>query len=112
MNKSNNFVIKRYLCKICNETHDIKLDKNICKGHSRFPFPKVFLHGELKNILTTLYIDQDLRIRGVDVYKLADDDLFSKEQATIITKTLMMEIERLTEENIKLSEENKKLKKK
>ncbi len=104
-----NDVIKRqYYCSICNDIHEIKLNKEIIKEHCRFPFPYIFLHGELKNILTTLYIDTNFEIRGVDVLELADEDLFSKQQAVLITKTLMEEIERLRNENAILSEKLKK----
>lgn len=105
------FVIRHYYCSICNETHEVKLNNSLSKAHSRFPFPYIFLHGDLRNILTTLYIDKNFEIRGADVYKLMDEDLFSKVQAVTITSTLMEEIERLREENIKLTEELKTLKK-
>ena len=106
MSKNKNFVVKQYRCGICNKIHEIKLNKNIIDGKVKFPFPLVFLHGELKNILTTLYIDKDLEIRGADTNELkTEDGLFSKDQVIEITQELMKEIERLTEENLRLSEE-------
>ena len=110
--KNKNFVVKQYKCRVCNEIHEIKLDKNIIEGKVKFPFPLVFLHGELKNILTTLYIDKDLEIRGSDTNELkSEDGLFSKDQVIEITQELMKEIERLTEENLRLYEEMAKVKK-
>ena len=97
-----NFVVRHYHCSICNESHEVKLNKDISKGHSQFPFPYIFLHGELKNILTTLYIDKNFEIRGVNVYTLTNEDLFSKDQAANIINTLMREIETLRVENEKL----------
>ena len=102
MPKINDFVVRNYHCSICNDAHEIKLNKDISKCHSHFPFPYIFLHGDLKNILTTLYIDKNFEIRGVDVYVLTNEDLFSKDQAANIINTLMREIETLRVENEKL----------
>ena len=92
--------------------HQIKLSKNIIKPQSKFPIPHIFLHGDLKNLLTTLYIDKDYQIRGVDVHELCDDDIFSKDQVIELTNTLLREIDRLQKENDKLIEKNHSLKKK
>ena len=40
-----------------------------------------------------------MEIRGVEVRKLKESDLFSKDQVLTITNTLMEEIEQLREEN-------------
>ena len=109
MSEKNGFILKEYRCSICNKIHDVKLNKSITKERSNYPFPYVFLHGELRNILTTLYIDKDYQIRGVDTQKLkSENHLFCKDHVLEITKELMKEIERLTEENLKLREEIKK----
>lgn len=112
MSKNDDFVTKQYHCVICNITHEIQLLKKLTEKRSKFPFSHSFLHGELKNILTTLYLDRHLDIRGVDVQQLRDDDLFSKEQVLSILSTLMEETERLRKENEKLLKELTKLKKK
>ncbi len=105
-------ISRNYKCPYCNAIHEIMLQKSIIKNQSEFPFPYVYLHGELKDILTTLYLDKNLEIRGVETKKLADDDIFSKEQVLLITNTLMLEIERLRDENILLQEKINKLVKK
>jgi hypothetical protein len=107
-----NTLIKEYYCSICDTIHQIKLNKDIIKGKSQFPFPYIFLHGQLKNILTTLYVDKNLEIRGVDVHILTNEDLFSKEQAANIISTLMKEIETLRKENEKLVKEINDMKEK
>jgi len=99
MNSHNDFVIRVYDCRLCKQHHEIKLSNQISKDHEDYPFPYTFLHGDLRNILTTLYIDQNLEIRGVDVRELTDSDLFSKDQVLTIINTLMEEIEQLREEN-------------
>jgi hypothetical protein len=104
-------VIRSYTCNICNEVHKVKLKKSLIKNRSQFPMPYVFLHGTLKNILTTLYLDKNLEIRAVEVQELKDDDIFSKDQVIQITATLMEEIERLRDENSKLAKEINKIKK-
>jgi len=110
MRKNDDFVVKNYYCRICNNTHEIKLRKNLTEKESKFPFSHSFLHGELKNILTILYLDKKLEVRGVDVQQLRDDDIFSKDQVVSISTTLMEEIERLRTENEKLQKELIKLK--
>jgi hypothetical protein len=108
----NSDIVKRdYYCRMCDQTHEIYLSRNIAKTHSKFPVTHIFLHGELKNLLTTLYIDKDLQIRGVDVHELHDGDIFSKEHVTKLISTLMGEIERLQKENNRLIDEIHSLKK-
>ena len=108
-------VIKRYRCSICNASHTIKLNKNITKGRNKFPFPYVILHdsikgGELKEVLTILYIDQNLQIRHQEIQEVMDDSLFSKKQVVTMTRTLFEENERLREDVARLTEELNKLK--
>ena len=110
MSKNENFAIKQYYCRICDDYHEIHLRKALIEKQSKFPFSHSFLHGELKNILTTLYLDKHLEVRGVDVQQLRDDDLFSKEQVISISSTLMEEIERLRTENEKLQKKLTKIK--
>ncbi len=103
MDKENGYLNKNYFCCVCNEEHVIKLSKSLVKNREKFPFSYSFLHGQLKNILTTLYLDKSLEIRAVDVQELSDDDLFSKDQVITITDTLMKEVERLRKENESLN---------
>ena len=103
MSKNTDCVSREYYCRICDQMHQIKISKNIVKSQSKFPFPFIFLHGDLKNLLTTLYIDKEARIRGVDVHELSDDNIFSKDQVIKITTTLLGEIERLQRENARLN---------
>lgn len=110
MEKDN--LVKNYFCRVCNENHKINLSKKLIENKKKFPVPYSFLHGQLKNILTTLYLDKDLEIRGVDVQELADDDLFSKDQVISITDTLMKEVERLRMENERLNNQIQMLYKK
>jgi hypothetical protein len=107
----NEYIKRKYHCRVCDETHDIELNTSLSKNYEKFPFSYSFLHGELRNILTTLYLDKEIQIRGVDVQVLKDDDLFSKDQVVEITETLMKEIERLRRENDNLQIELENLKK-
>lgn len=114
MSENNDYILRSYHCSICNTTHEISLKKKIREKQSKFPFSYFYLHGELKNILTTLYLDKQLEIRGVDVHKLTDDDIFSKDHLLSITSTLVKEIEGLRNENeylqSKLKRKTKKVK--
>lgn len=114
MSENSDYILRSYHCRICNTTHEISLKKKIREKQSKFPFSYFYLHGELKNILTTLYLDKQLEIRGVDVHKLRDDDIFSKDHLLSITSTLVKEIEDLRNENeylrSKLKRKTKKVK--
>ena len=99
---SDEFVKRQYPCKICDKKHEIKLRKSLCLDREVYPFSYTYLHGELKNILTTLYIDKNMEIRSVDVHELTTGNIFSKEQALSIVTKLIEEIERLREENVEL----------
>ncbi len=109
------FILKHYRCKFCNATHEVKINKNMLEGQSKYPFPYVFLHdslldGEVIELLTILYIDSDGKIRGTEIQKLGDNNLFSKEQVFNIVKPLVEEIERLQEDRSDLMQQIEKLK--
>jgi len=113
----NDTIIKRYRCKICNSTHTIKLSTEMLNARTKFPFPYVILHdsihdNEIKELLTILYIDQNLQIRHTEIQEIVDDSLFSKRQVVAITKTLFEENERLRQDVARLTEEINNLKKK
>lgn len=99
-------IVKRvYNCNYCKKTHFVELSEDLAKDQPRYPFPHVFLHsseGELNDILTTLYLDAQLQIRGVEVMKLAESDIFSEALTKKITDKLMEMIVKLEEENVQL----------
>ncbi|MHA1149694.1 MAG: hypothetical protein ACTSR8_15775 [Promethearchaeota archaeon] len=105
-------VKRKYFCKICAKNHEIELNPNLTEERQSFPFPYVFLHGELKDLLTILYLDRDLEIRSAEVQNLSidDDNVFSKDQTICIAENLMKELERLRKENEHLQLELDKLK--
>ena len=110
-------IVKFYRCNRCNTTHKVKLSKDLCKGRTKFPFPYVILHdsiqnNEVKELLTILYIDQNLQIRHAEIQELKDDNIFSKDQVVAMTKTLFEENERLRQDVIRLTDEVNKLKQK
>ncbi len=100
-----------YVCPIHKQNHEVALDKEIVKKQSSFPFPYFDLHGELRDVLSLLYIDANLKVRGVEAKQLVEANIFSQDFASSITQTLMNEISRLEEENKKLREEIARLKK-
>lgn len=98
-------VLRFYNCNYCKKTHEIKLPKNIIENKNQFPFPYVYLHssiGDLRDLLTTLYIDKNLQIRGAEVIKVEDGDIFSEKLTRKITDKLMEQIGKLEEENLEL----------
>jgi len=110
------FISKHYNCKYCGKTHEIKISKKILEGRQKYPFPYVFLHdnikdGQIKELLTILYIDKDGKVRGQEIQELDNDNLFSKEQVVSIVKPLMEEIENLRQDNELLKQKVEKLRK-
>ncbi len=100
-----------YLCPIHKQNHEIILDKEIVKKQTSFPFPYFDLHGDLRDVLSLLYIDANFKVRGVEAKQLVEANIFSQDFASSITQTLMNEISKLEEENKKLREEIALLKK-
>ena len=110
-------IVKHYRCPICNSTHSVKLSRDLVKGRTKFPFPYVILHNsihdnEVKELLTILYLDNNLQIRHAEIQELKDDNIFSKDQVVAMTKTLFEENERLRQDVIRLTDEVNKLKQK
>jgi hypothetical protein len=82
---------KTFQCKICNKIHEISLPENFAQGRTQYPITYVYIHryesdsdadieNKDKDILTTLYIDANLTIRGVEVSFTEDDtNILSKE---------------------------------
>ncbi|MFW9896387.1 MAG: hypothetical protein ACFFD7_11330 [Candidatus Thorarchaeota archaeon] len=102
------FLNRIYNCPKCKKIHTIKLQKDLFKNKTNYPFPYAYLHsseGNLNDLLTILYLDRQLQIRGVDVIEIQDSiGIFSEELTRKITETLMDEIVSLQEENFQLNE--------
>jgi len=100
-----NTISRTYNCNYCSRTHTIELPKDIIKDKDYFPIPYVFLHSSstgLRDLLTTLYIDSEFNIRGVEVLKVENSDIFSETLTRKITEKLMEQIEKLENENQEL----------
>ena len=105
-------VLRMFSCPVCKTVHKLNLEYSLTLDQPSFPFPYVYLHSsvdQLKDLLTTLYLDADLQIRGVEVIKLENSDIFSEELTLQITEKLTEEIFDLQTENLQLSEENERL---
>nr|MDO8118768.1 hypothetical protein [Candidatus Sigynarchaeota archaeon] len=114
-------VSKSYFCTVCKTQHKLDLPADLAKGRDAYPFSHVFLHKVEKStnieeigtdILTTLYIDANLSIRGVEVKKLVGGDIISKDDSKAIISELMEEIGRLQGELYQLQEKYRDLKEK
>jgi hypothetical protein len=102
------FLNRLYNCPKCKKTHTVKLQKDLFENKSSYPFSYAYLHsseGNLNDLLTILYLDKQLQVRGVDVIEIQDSiGIFSEELTRKITETLMDEIVSLQEENFQLNE--------
>ncbi|TFF95706.1 MAG: hypothetical protein EU544_02235 [Promethearchaeota archaeon] len=100
------YVSKFYNCPKCQKTHSVRLPANLAENRRRYPFPYVFMHsteGKANDLVTLLYIDAEMQIRGAEVVEL--------EKSNIISENLAKEIvERLTDKIMDLEEENFQLK--
>jgi hypothetical protein len=100
---------KMYRCPICKKTHDIYFSPDFANNRSKYPFSYVFLHkyensekieDKDKDILTTIYIDAQLNIRGVEVLLNEDDtNILSKDTSKEIIGKLTGFILELQEEH-------------
>ncbi|UYP48387.1 hypothetical protein NEF87_004672 [Candidatus Lokiarchaeum ossiferum] len=103
-----NMVKKIFQCPICKRTHQIYFPPEFAKNRSKYPFTYIFIHSfqnadsiedKDKDVLTTLYIDAHLNIRGVEAIIAEDDtNILSKEvskaMVSKLTKVIMeMQIE-------------------
>ncbi len=113
-------LLKNYYCSLCKKHHDILLAKELAKNRESYPFAHIFLHkmegsnGDIDDvgtdILTTLYIDANMAIRGSEVKKLAACEIISKDDSKNIVTELMEEMARLQDELTKVQKECKELK--
>ncbi len=85
-----------YVCDVCKSQHKVELPADLASKHTHFPFSYFHLHGDAKDVLSTLYLDANLKVRGVETTKLDTglDDIFSKGQMMSIVRNLMDELER------------------
>lgn len=87
---------KSYQCPVCKKQHVVSLQKNLANNRDKFPFAHVIMHkfdstasieDSAIDILTTLYIDANLAIRGVEAIRLTSSDVISKQDSSeIVTK--------------------------
>lgn len=84
---------RKFFCEKCKKTHSIKLRKDLKTKQENFPFAYFYLHGPVKDILSTLYLDANLNIRGVESVRLkVNDKIFSMEHTMSIVQSLVEEL--------------------
>lgn len=84
---------RKFYCEKCKKTHSIKLRKDLKTKQENFPFAYFYLHGPVKDILSTLYLDANLNIRGVESVRLkVNDKIFSMEHTMSIVQSLVEEL--------------------
>jgi hypothetical protein len=104
------YVEKDFYCPLEKKKIKVNLARSLVQGKSNFPVSYMYIHGPVNDILTTLYIDANLSIRGVEsVYLNNEDNIFSKEQTREMMLKLMEEFTAMQKENERLVEELKYL---
>ena len=119
---NDNKIKKLYRCPICKKTHEIYFQSDFANNRSKYPFSYVFLHkyensenieDKDKEILTTIYIDAHLNIRGVEVLLNEDDtNILSKDTSKEIIGKLTGFILELQDEHEILIKKYNELEKK
>ena len=118
-NPLKNFVRRQYYCTVCKKRHSLYFPKSFADNRTRYPFSYVYLHkyhdapaieDYQKDILTTLYLDTNLNIRGVDALMLDDaTNIQSKDDSKEIITKLMNTILELQDDYNRLSEKQETL---
>ena len=112
-----------FSCPICKKNHTLNFADDFAEGRPKYPFSYVYLHQyagesddlELKGstVLTTLFIDANCKIRGVEAVKQDKDiDILSKQEASAMIEQLTDQILSLQKANQELSKKYDELKKK
>ena len=115
-------VRKIFQCPVCKSRHEIFFPPTFAANRSRFPFTYTFIHklqnarsieDTDKEILTTLYIDAQLNIRGVEALLTEDDtNIVSKEVSRAVISKLTTVILDMQEEYAALLKKYEALEKK
>lgn len=104
---------RKFFCEKCKKTHSIKLRKDLKTKQENFPFAYFHLHGPVKDILSTLYLDANLNIRGVESVRLkVNDKIFSMEHTMSIVQSLVEELTKTQQDYNILQEKYEKLQEK
>lgn len=113
---------KIFHCPVCKISHTIYFPTNFAQNRAKYPFTYHYLHkiddtqniDEVeKNILTTLYIDKNLNIRGVDAQHAEhDSNILNKEDSTDMIQKLTIAILDLEQDYEKLHLKYESIKKK
>jgi uncharacterized protein YlxW (UPF0749 family) len=104
---------RQFFCDKCKKTHKISLRKDLLTKQESFPFAYFYLHGPVKDILSTLYIDAHLNIRGVESVRLkVNDKIFSMEHTMSIVQSLVEELTKTQQDYNILQEKYEKLQEK
>ena len=112
-----------FSCPICKKNHTLNFANDFAEGRPKYPFSYVYLHqfqGDSDDIdmkgstvLTTLFIDANCKIRGVEaVIQDQDIDILSKKEASAMIEQLTEQILSLQKANQELSRKYDELKKK
>lgn len=110
---------KDYYCPVCKKKHQMTFPAGFAIEKASYPFAHVFLHkiegsSEIEemgaDILTTLYIDANCDIRGVEAKQLvAIQNVMAVDDFTHIVNQLMDEIARLLDDYHRLQADYKAL---
>ena len=104
------YVSRSFYCSVCKKMHKVKLKWSLLKNQ-KFPFQYIYFHGNDEGILTTLYLDANLNIRGAESLDLAtlEGNYLSQKKSNEIMKKLAKELFNVRREYKELNERYKEL---
>ena len=115
-----NKILRLFHCPVCKVKHQLYFPKDFADNRVKYPFSYVYLHklketDDIENldkdILTTLYVDSNLNIRGVEAVIIEDEaNILSKDDSRKIITNLTKTILDMQEDYEKLYQKYKKLK--
>jgi hypothetical protein len=83
-------VTKSFYCEICKQFTYYLFKLGLLDNQKKFPFTYIYFHGQENNILTTLYLDANLNIRGsesMDLNQIEGNFFKSKKINELIQKS-------------------------
>lgn len=99
-------VTKSFFCEICKQLHTISLKLSLLDNQKKFPFIYIYFHGQENNILTTLYLDANLNIRGSESMDLnqIEGNFLNQKKSNELIQNLAKELAFVRQEYKNLNE--------
>ena len=86
----------------------MRFDKKLAENQASYPFTYIYFHGSDDSILTTLYLDADLQIRGAEGLALdnieSNKNLFDVKKSNKMMKNIAKELRKVRKDYNELNQ--------